>query len=121
MNLESCHKCGERPRRVKIQCACGTFVECAAGGIKKAIEVWNRQQMRKRDGSTSAVYAIGDDVMLRPYDDLKAIVRAVYIEEDGLKYECAWFRSDGSRSTEYFSPCELELVEKKPQHNRRAK
>ena len=53
-------------------------------------------------------YELGEIVLLRPYDDLKAIVRGIYQGENELKYECAWFRNDGSRIIEYFFACELE-------------
>lgn len=51
---------------------------------------------------------IGDVVNLRPYDDLKAIVRTILLTEKETRYECSWFDNNGCRNIEIFYPCELE-------------
>lgn len=109
--IEPCHKCGKKPKRIRIMCECGVFIEHHAGNIYHTVEAWNRHMEKKvAENEQCKTFTIGEDVLLRPYSDLKAIVRGVYIGENDLKYECAWFRNDGSRCIEFFFPGELETV-----------
>ncbi len=110
--LAPCHKCGQPPQRIRIMCDCGTFIEHHGTSVQRAVEAWNRRaEMKGADKPERITHAIGATVLLRPYDDLKAIVRGVYLGQDEVKYECAWFRNDGSRCIEFFFPTELEKLQ----------
>lgn len=52
-------------------------------------------------------YDIGEIVTLRPFDDIRAVVRGYAVDATGVRYECAWFTGDNARYIELFQECEL--------------